>query len=114
AGDAGYAVETLKQLGDLVCRDPDARVHDAELDAIVDGLEGDSNLALQGKLEGIRDQVQHNLFPHLDVDVDRFRQRGTLHLELEPRPLARRTKRAGELRGIGGEVGGFEASAHPS
>ena len=31
----------------------------------------DANATLEGELEGVREEIEHNLLPHLPIDVDR-------------------------------------------
>ena len=55
------------------------------------------DLSLKGELEGVGDQVENDLLPHLAIHVDRFAERRAIDHQLHPRPLDRRPENAGEF-----------------
>src|SRR5262245_50991334 len=61
-------VEPLEDVRQLFRRDSDAGVPDLELGAVFDGPEADRDLALVRELQGVGDQVQDDLLPHVAVD----------------------------------------------
>ena len=95
-----------KRRGDLGGGDAGAGVADPELGGPSDLPQRDGQAALEGELEGVGEQVQDDLLPHLAVDVDRPGQGGAVHLQPQAGPLARRAEAAGQVGGEGGEVGG--------
>ena len=72
--------------------------HD-EFGAAVALAQRHADLAFEGELECVREQVQHDLFPHVAIDEDRLRQRWAIDDEIESGLLRRRTEIAGEFRG---------------
>ena len=72
---AGDAVESVEDVRQLVRGDPDARVGDRELDLPAASGQRHAHLPLEGELQGVRDQVQQDLLPHVRIDQDRVRQR---------------------------------------
>ena len=72
---------------DLARRDADAGVADHQVDrrrrrsAQLDG-----DRALEGELEGVRQQVEDDLLPHVAVDVDGLAGRRAAHVERQPAP----------------------------
>ena len=66
-------VEALEEARQLGRGDADAGVAHRELDAAPSAApQRDRDLALEGELEGVGEQVQDDLLPHLAVDVDRL------------------------------------------
>ena len=62
--------------------------------------QADRDAAHEGKaLQGIRQQVEHDLLPHIVVDVDRLRQRFAFDLEGEAGALDGRTEMARQIDG---------------
>ena len=70
-----------------------------------DGPEADDDLPLEGELEGVGDQVQDDLLPHVAVHEDRLGQGRAVDHEPQPGLLAGRPEVAGELRGQRRQVG---------
>ena len=65
-----------KRCGSSSRRDADAGVADRQLDAHRRRASAaDCDLALEGELEGVGEQVEDDLLPHVAVDVDGLRQR---------------------------------------
>jgi hypothetical protein len=63
---------------------------------------------LQGVFEGIGEQIQHDLLPHVPVHVSGCRERRAVDNELYSRTLTGRAEDAGEVRCEGGKIGRFE------
>ena len=59
---------------------------------------------LERELEGVREQVEDDLLPHVAIDVDGLGQRRAVDDEREPGALDRRAKAAREVDGERGEV----------
>ena len=76
-----------------------------ELDAVAARPQRDLDLAVERELEGVREKIQHDLLPHVAVDVDRLGERLAIDDELETGALDGRAEHARELRGHGGEIG---------
>ena len=62
-------------------------------------------VALEGELEGVGEEVEDDLLPHVAVDVDRLGQRRAVHDQLQPRPLHGGAENGGQLGREGGQVG---------
>ncbi len=108
-------VEPLEQLGQLLRRDADAGVahlHHRRA-AVGRGLHSQADLAVEGELEGVGDQVEEDLLPHLPVHVDRLRQRRAVEPQGQARLLHRRTEAGRDLGAELGQVGGLVAGADP-
>ena len=75
------APEPLKQVMKLLFRDACSGVGDFEEGIRAVSRNGYSNFAFKRGLQGIREQIENNLFPHLPVNVDRLRQWWTVHGE---------------------------------
>src|SRR5262245_40229123 len=89
---AGHAMEALEQLGQLVGRDAGASVADDELERSAGVAQPDFDLALERELEGIGNEIEDNLFPHLAIDIGRLGERRTVDVEPQPCLLDGRTK----------------------
>src|SRR5258708_5900934 len=72
-------VKTFEQTRQLRFRDTDAGICYGKLCEVTAPPEPDGDAALERMLEGIREQVEHDLLPHLPVEVDRFGQRRAIH-----------------------------------
>ena len=66
------AVETLEHARKLGLGNADARIGDPQLDEIGAALQGDRDAAFERELEGVRQQVEDDLLPHVAIDVDGF------------------------------------------
>jgi len=55
------------------------------------------DLALEREFEGFRQQVEHDLFPHLPIDLDRLVQILALDVEAQSAALGRRAESAGQV-----------------
>ena len=58
----------------LLFSDPGSGIRNRQLDNVPHVPECHLNLALQRELKGVREKVQHDLFVHVSVDIDRLGQ----------------------------------------
>ena len=65
----------------------------------------DADLAIKGGFEGVGEEVENDLLPHVAVYVDGFGERRAIDDELEPGTFNGGAEDAGELGGKDGEVG---------
>src|SRR5258707_2979696 len=72
----------------------------------------DADLALECKLKGIRDEIEHHLLPHVGVDVDLVRQRWAIDNQTKPGPFDSGSEVGGEFCRKDCEVDGLEARLH--
>ncbi len=109
-----HAVEPLEQARDLVRRDADAGVGHFDRRGVGEaiGAHGNHDLAVEGEFEGVGDQVQDHLLPHLPVDIGQLGQGGAVQLQGQARPLDGRAEAGGDLGGEAGQIGGLEGGAH--
>ncbi len=109
-----HAVEAFEDVRELLRRDPRARVPDRQLHRALHRPQRNGDLPFEGELEGVREEVEDDLLPHLPVDVHRLRERRGVHHQPQPRPLDGRAEGARQLHGVGGEVrrlvGGLRAA----
>ena len=68
-------VEPFKQPRQFMARDAAARVANGEFRgcSILHRANFDGNLSLERELERVGHEIEHNLFPHLAVDIDGMR-----------------------------------------
>ena len=87
------AVEALEQARQLALGDAAAGVAHRQLGrpAAV-AAQRDRDPALERELEGVGEEVEDDLLPHLAVDVDRLRQRRAVDGEPQARALAGRAE----------------------
>ena len=86
-------------------RDADAGVAHGELDMRCRLCAADRDLALEGELEGVRDQIEDDLLPHVAIDIGRLGERRAVDVEPQSGRLDGRAKDAGKLRRESGKVG---------
>src|SRR5215213_4985095 len=99
-------MEALEEVGDLGGGDAGAGVGDRELGVIPGEPQADGDLPLEGELEGVGEEVEEDLLPHLGVDVDLGAEQRAVHLEAEPGPFDSGGEGAREVGGENREVGG--------
>ncbi len=97
-------VEPLEQVGDLVGIDAGPGVRDLEHYEVALAALADRHPALEGVLEGVGEEVEHDLVPHLGVD--RHRRVGSLDVDrvVEPGILHRGDEHARERLGRARQV----------
>ena len=88
---AGHPGEALEEAGQLRGRDADARVGDGEDGAARARSEPDGDAALERVLEGVGEEVEDDLLPHVPVDVHRLGQRRRSRRRRPARPGRRRS-----------------------
>ncbi len=97
-------MEALEQARELVGWHADAGVDDRELGAIASPVQAHLDAPLEGVLERVGDQVQHDSLRHLSIDVEGLGQGRAADDEREAGLLGGRAKDAGQLGGLGGQV----------
>ena len=100
-----HAMKPLEEPRQLLLGDARACVADRELHAIVRPAQRDLDRPFEREFEGVRDQVEDDLLPHLAVDVDRLGERRAIDDVREPRALDDRAERRRELSGEGRKIG---------
>ncbi len=78
-------------------RNSGTRVPHCELNETVCSTHRDLNLSRKSKLEGIRKQVEYDLFPHLPINEDLLADFFRIDDEPQPGTLDRRAEEAGDL-----------------
>ncbi len=106
-----HAVEPPEQQGNVVGRDADAGVPTDIGTSSVPPVRRRVIGAVEGELERVGEQVQHDPLPHLPVHGDHPGQRRAVHDELEPATLDRRRERGGDRAGQLAELGGHGLGA---
>src|SRR5216684_6303510 len=104
-----YSVKTLKQSRQLGFGDADARVGDREFHAVATPGERGTNPTIKGVLEGVREEVEDDLLPHIFVDEDALGQWWTVQSQRQVGLFDRRAEAAHQFRGIGVQIGRFIA-----
>src|ERR1700688_4060092 len=75
AARAFHAMEPLKDSRKLLDGNSDAGVGDRDLHLLASISHGHGDASGQREFEGIREQVENNLLPHLTVEIDRVVER---------------------------------------
>ena len=65
-------METIEQARKFVRGDSDSRIANAQFDRISCLRQGNTDFSFKGEFECVGDQIEHDLFPHVPVNVDRF------------------------------------------
>ena len=109
--DAQEALEDARQgLGG----DADAGIGHGQAHRARNRFQPDDDAAPEGELEGVRQEVEDDLLPHVPVHEDRLGQRETLDPQGQASPLDGRAERAGEVFRQGREIdlreGGLRAA----
>ena len=107
------AVEAFEHAGKVGLRNADAGIADTQLDKVAGRSEFDVDLALKCELEGVRQQIQEDLLPHLPIHVDGFGQGIAIDDKDEAGSFGGRSEHARELgrepREVGRLVRGVDA-----
>ena len=74
-----YPVKALEQARQLGFRDTNTAVCDRKLCVLANPLQANGDAALEGMFEGVREKVEHDLLPHLPVNVDWLGQDRAIH-----------------------------------
>jgi hypothetical protein len=94
----GNTIESLEQFGDGFRGNSDSSVPNAKLGHVAHAMYTDGNFSLEGEFEGVGNQIQNNLLPHIAIHVDRFPKIGAIHYEPQSGLVRRRTEYARQLR----------------
>ncbi|GJE41573.1 hypothetical protein AEGHOMDF_0739 [Methylobacterium soli] len=108
-----HPVEALEQARQLRLGNAGSGVAHRQAGLPVRRFQRHPDPAREGELEGIRDQVEDDLLPHLAVDEDRLGEGRAGHVEAEARPLRGRAEARGELGRIGAELRRLEHGLGP-
>src|ERR1700677_5115432 len=92
-------VEAVKEPWKFLLRNPDASVLNSQFDMVIRRRQGDCNLAFEGKLEGVGDQIEDNLLPHVAIDKYRLRQLRAIQFEYQSGLFRRRPEYARQFDG---------------
>jgi hypothetical protein len=106
------AVKALEQPRQIVRRDTYAGVAYLEFDLAAVDAQGNDDAAFQGEFEGIGQQVEHYLFPHIPIDEDRFRKGSAFDLQRQPGAFGGGTELRGEIGRQCCEIGRLVAGLH--
>ncbi len=79
---------------------------------VAGGLQRHGDGAVQGEFQGVGDQIENDLFPHLAVDVNRFVKGGALDFEVQPGAFHGGAEVGGEILGEAAELGGLKDGLH--
>ena len=108
------AMKSLEQARHFFSGNAGAAITDAQLDRVAHLQQADGDLAIEGELEGVGEQVEDNLLPHVAVDEYQLADRCAHHVECEARAFTRRPEDTGQLGGECCEVCRLERSPHTS
>src|SRR5579863_10184454 len=92
------SIESLEQFGYGFGGDSHSRVPDAKLSRASHSMYTDSNFSIKGELEGVRNQIQNNLLPHITINVYRLAKIVAIHYQSQARFVRGRTEYARQLR----------------
>src|SRR5580704_19476808 len=95
-------IESFEQSRDGFRRNSYSCVPNPKLGHVARAMYADGNFSLEGEFEGVGNQVQNNLLPHIAIHVDRLTKLGTIHNESQSRLIGGRTEYAGQLRSEAG------------
>src|SRR5690349_1327255 len=90
-------VEALEYARKLVGRNASTRIRDGDLDGVPGVAHGYCDGAFERELEGVGEQVEDDLLPHLPIDVDQSRERRAINDQRHPGAFNGRAKHASEL-----------------
>ncbi len=111
---AAHAMKAIEEMRDLFGRNSRAGVGHRQHRVVVHVAQRDRDRPVEGELEGVRQQVEDDLLPHVDVDVGRLGRRWARNFVAHPGGLDRRAKAARQIRGQLGEVDGAIGSVRAS
>ena len=104
--------ERLEDAVAHAARDARAGVGDPQHGVVVFEAGRDADRPGEGVLEGVRDEVEDDLLPHLPVDVEGRVERRAVDLQAQARLLDRGAEHAGELGRERAEVGLLVGGLH--
>jgi hypothetical protein len=100
-------VEALEDARQLALGDAGAGVAHREHSLPALGADRDRDLAVESELEGVGDEIEDDLLPHVTVDIDRLGKWRAVDDESKACFLHGSAKAAGEIRRNSGEIGGL-------
>ena len=100
AAGAFDAMKAFEQPRQLLRRNAGTGVAHRDLGgtAVRTGPHLDRDFTLEGELERIGEKIEHDLLPHVAVDIDGFGQRGAVEAKPQAGPLHRRLERRSDIR----------------
>src|SRR6476620_8146186 len=93
----GNPMKALEDMRELIVRYSRARIAHAQLKMLAATLQFNLDLALEGVLERVGDEIEDDFLPHVAINVGRLAQRGTVDSQLEAGFLSSRAEHACEL-----------------
>ena len=106
------AMKTLENLGLFFFRDAETSIFDAKLEMIARIVEPNGDGSRQGKFEGVGNQVQDDLLPHVAVHVSRLWERRAIDDEGEASLVHGRAESARGVGSKGRKICGFVDGLH--
>ncbi len=94
-----HAMKALEEPGHLFFGHADPGVGHLEGDAVAHPLQAERDPAREREFEGVGEQVEHDLLPHVPIDEDLLGQGVEIDLEREAGAVDRRAEHAGEIGG---------------
>src|SRR5690242_16514743 len=104
AAGIGYVMEALNERWDGLGGNYHRHIADAQLRRSFHAIESDRNIALKGELEGVAEQIQNNLHPHVAVNIHRHADIPEIDEQAQSGPVHGGTKDAGKLTGESHEI----------
>ncbi len=108
------AVEPLEDVRQLLLGNPGPGVADGQFCRVAVPSERDRDLAFEGELEGVGEEVEDHFLPHVPVHVHRLGKRRAVHGKPDSGLRAGRAEVTREFGGKGGEVGRFVVGLNPA
>ena len=108
---AFHAMEAIEQVLDLGRRNADAGVAHRQPRRAIEFAQRHADLALEGELERVGNQVENDLLPHVAIDIGDLTERRRIDRQTQPglvrgRP-ERRCQIGGQRREIRGQIAGL-------
>src|SRR5712672_3089549 len=91
------AVETIKHVRQFCFGNANARILYRKLGVITAPAERNADPTLERMLEGVGQQIEDDLLPHVSVNVQQLRERWAIHRQRQAAALNRRAKDACEF-----------------
>src|SRR5579862_364285 len=99
AASPGNPMEALEDLRQLIGRDAGAGIADSEFEVRAGVAQFHFDDALESELEGVRDEIENDLFPHPTIDIRRLEHWRTVDVEPQSSLLDGGAKHARKIRG---------------
>src|SRR5579871_3750387 len=78
-----HSMEPLEQSRYCFRRYADSCISNSKLGEVSGEIQADRNFSIEGKFEGVGDQIQNNLLPHVAINIDRLAQVGAIHHQIQ-------------------------------